>query len=396
VVYKETVATDSVLYLELLWPGGYTSLDAPTRPEQEVLAASLEQVSLGDLSPEALSCLLYQERISWLPIVEAGHHRLMLSCPAPKTTETLHFLHALLTEAHYDTLYIEQMRRDMLEELPKENVAASFCVDHQLRAAVDRDFTYGSPDRQAWSHLTASAVQTFYDTLFTAREGLQIVAVGPLGVDTLTSFLEATIGRCGLRRASELPLPAFRQLQGSKPDGQHEGNREFACYFMGYPMEQGLRGSLIVKLMQNLLLQQANRRIRNASGLVYSPYVTFIAPIREGGPYLVALRGTCAGKALDTALATARECFVQLASQPVSQVMLGQLQKTFLLNRADALGPLASAISWRDYLAEQLLAGITPEELDCYEAILQSITPDMLQQAFQQLVAQGMCGKLLE
>ena len=396
VVYKKIADPDSMLYMELLWPGGYSMMDSTPRAVQETLAACLEYLHLGPMASDSLTNLLYQQGLSWLPIVEASQHRLMLSCPANKVTELLNLVRALLTQAHYDSLTIDHVRHDMLADLPFAEQAPVFAIDHCLLKVIDPDFSPVSPGRKAWEQVTAKAVQRFYNELFCPRQGLQIVAVGSLHVDTLAAAINAAIGPlslCGQRTTRVAPIGASTTMPDTT---EKQTSSSFAYYRVGYPLQYGLRGALVGKLMQNLLLQQANDDLRNARGLVYSPYVTAVGPTQPGAPALLALRGACQAKNLHDALASAKDCFLQLALRPVDPAKLSQLQRAFLLNRADALGPQAGPLAWRDYLAEQLIEGISPVELEHYQSLLLGITPEMIQKAFLLLVSKGREGSLTQ
>lgn len=394
---KRTRGDDSVVYIVATWRGGLLDTSLYGREVQEALGSVLDICSVPGLSRGALDSLMYQEGISQLFAVGPAAHRVMLACPARRVGLAMRLLRGRLLRPVWGTAAFDAYRVDCIEiereraESPQREMRPTQRLDAYTTRLIDPTFSVEEPGERVWQSVRVEDLHRYFTALYAQGDGLQIVAVGPVEGDTIATAIAQNFDLPRREALSSRRTVPQLTLQDADIPLPEEGPAMFIAYWRGKVQEGGLRGSLIVKLMRDALQDEVLRTLRLESQLVYSPYATIRYDMVGTQAFTLIVNGECEAAALPEARAAAEVALEVLAREVIAEARIRGYRRAFLASKGRTLTPYAPT-AWRDWMVESLEEGVTPAELDQYEEILNSITPETLRQAFEHLLEAGDVG----
>ena len=116
--------------------------------------------------------------------------------------------------------------------------------------------------------------------------------------------------------------------------------------------------------------------------IVYSPFVSIRYDMMGSKTFALIVDGDCDASQLSKARGASEAALQALAKKGISYERLNGYRQAFLASKGRELTPYA-VTAWRDWLVNSVEEGATFDELDSYEAVLTSITPQMLRSCFR-------------
>lgn len=387
---RRTRTDDSTVYIVATWRHGLLDTATYSREEQEALYTLFDLATVPTIARAMLDSLFYQEGISQLFTVSPSSHRVMVASPASNMALAVRLLRDRLLSPSWDSASFAAHRDDYIESAretamtPRRSMHPTQRIDAFTTRLIDPGFSVDEPGETVWQRLRTSDLHRYFNYLYAKGKGLQLVAVGPVEGDSIAA---AVAKNFDMPHLEQTPL----KLQGIKlwhPEATSKiptsGPATFIACWRGDIEEQGLRGSLILKMMRDALQDEVLRTLRMETQLVYSPFVSIRYDMQGSAAFSLIVQGECDANVLAEARHAAEAAVEALSSDPISKERIGGYQKAFLAAKDRDLTPFA-ATAWRDWLVETLEEGATPVELDSYSEILHTITPEMIQNAFKRL-----------
>ena len=156
-------------------------------------------------------------------------------------------------------------------------------------------------------------------------------------------------------------------------------------YVLYGKFEPSLRNGLIMKLMQNLIRNRLISVLREGCSLVYSPYISLYYNAVPDNVFYFDINASVDVKNTAIVHKYLDDIITELKENKVSKKELKTLGQIFIVNKRNYLQNDATA-GWKSYLVGQIKNGESLEDLENYEKILWSITPEDIRQAFNKLV----------
>ena len=309
----------------------------------------------------------------------------MMVCPSRRLDLAVRMLRDRLVDVSWDTVAFDSLRMESIRGARRDVAAKRALLPAQRINAfttrlVDPQFSVDDPSADVWQQVDIQKLGGYYESLFTIGESLQIIAIGPMGEDTIAAafaknfdlrYKEAENSGKSIKWKPERPF-----------ESPKEGLATFISFWRGDVFEGGLRGSLLLKLMRDALQDEALRTLRMEQQIVYSPFVSIRYDMMGSKTFALIVDGDCDASRLSKARGASEAALRALAKKEISYERLNGYRQAFLASKGRELTPYA-VTAWRDWLVNSVEEGATFDELDRYEAVLTSITPQMLRSCFR-------------
>ena len=145
--------------------------------------------------------------------------------------------------------------------------------------------------------------------------------------------------------------------------------------------EPSLRSGLKLKLMNNLIRNRLLTVLREQESLVYSPYASLYYTANPDRIFYIDINASVDRKNTARVHGMLDAIIDDLQKNRVSEKELNTLKRIFIVNKRNHLEEDSTA-NWKTYLVGQMKNDETLLELDMYEEVLDSITPDELRAEF--------------
>ena len=173
-------------------------------------------------------------------------------------------------------------------------------------------------------------------------------------------------------------LPVEKHIEGFPND--NETQTLFDYLFFGY-YQPGLKRTLTLKLMRDVIRNRLISVLRERESLVYSPYISLMY---EGIPwrtFYFDINASADNRNMPEIDILLKEILHKLQLQEIGEEELRNIKRSFLIAKREALNEEAPA-NWRTTLVGLLKNGESLADFEQYEQCLESITPATLREAF--------------
>ena len=152
-----------------------------------------------------------------------------------------------------------------------------------------------------------------------------------------------------------------------------------------YPghFEPSLKNGLLLKLMRDLLQDRMLRVLREQENVVYSPYASLYYYGAPQNSYYFNLSLSVDTQNSRRTEQLVNQIIVDLQQQLIHPQELDKLKRAFLVNKQQVLTQ-GAATEWRNIIATLVKNGEAIEDFEHYQQQLDSITPELVREAFQQ------------
>ena len=142
---------------------------------------------------------------------------------------------------------------------------------------------------------------------------------------------------------------------------------------------------MLLPILQNLIRNRLISVLREGCSLVYSPYISLYYNAVPDNVFYFDINASVDVKNTAIVHKYLDDIITELKENKVSKKELKTLGQIFIVNKRNYLQNDATA-GWKSYLVGQIKNGESLEDLENYEKILWSITPEDIRQAFNKLV----------
>ena len=234
-------------------------------------------------------------------------------------------------------------------------------------------------------NLNLDSIAAFYKKLYTNPQGTTYVICGNFNADTLMQQFVSVFGRIPVSsHLSRFSYPHFnfpvrKHIEGFPNDND---TQTLFDYLLPGHYQPGLKNTLTLKLMRDLIRNRLISVLREQKSLVYSPYISLMYEGIPQGIFYFDINASADNDNMPQIEQLLKEILHQLKQQEVDNEELNTLKRSFLIAKREALNK-ESPSAWRTALVGLLKNGETISDFDHYEQCLDSITPAMLREAFR-------------
>lgn len=394
---RPTIDNDSTVYLALTGRGGLGDLDATRYRRLKDAAGYVEMGGLEKIAGDALPEVMMQENLSMSVGIDNHWHQVLASAPASKALELFNLVYEKMTAPGQDREGFEATRQEELERLGKETLLErlmkhdadrmlSLCVDSLMGNSLHGDYAL-PPTKEDIEALNLDSMTAYYKQLFANPAQATLILTGNFRGHDIASEAIATFGRLSAD-STLLYNNGYDEKRLAPYTERFEGDNDTQVtlnYIYPGHYEPGLRQSLILKLMRDVIQQRLLSELRERLNIVYSPYADLYyegLPQRKYYFWLtVAVKKENRAKAEDAMKALLAE----LRTTPISTAELEKMKMSFIVTKRKSLSDDAPT-EWKTALTNLIRNGESIDDFNRYDEVLRCITPDDLREAFSQLV----------
>lgn len=401
IIVKPTLDEGDV-YFAMLAPGGYGTVPVENLP---LLGSTASYIDMGGIAkiPGATGDYMYQNGMALGMALENNWHGFLGSFTADKAGEFFNLVYEKITdpELRYDDF--ADIRQSMLEDLDNDNESVlekmlNRASDRQLMARMDRlmgnvlnvDDAYAGVDdvksarRRDIERLDLDSIAAFYRSLYTRPDDCVIIITGNFDASNLTDAAVSVFSRLTAESDAPVGFTGLDLPQTTFIERFHNDNpsqTEFDYLYFGR-FEPGLRNSLVLKLMSNLLRNHVIAELREKRALVYSPYVMLNYEGQPRGYFYFDINSSSDNAKMPDVEEALRYVIDDLRSNPVSDAELDAIKRSCVIAKRETLTPYSPS-AWRTTLLSLLKNGEELDDFDRYESVIDSISPDDIMQSFR-------------
>lgn len=404
IIIKPTL-DDGDTYFAMLAPGGYGTVPVEKLP---LFGSTASYIDMGGIAkmPENTGEYMYQNGMALGMALENDWHGFLGSFTADKAGEFFNLVYEKITdpELRYDDF--NEIKQSMIEDLDSDDESVlekmlNRAPDRQLMARMDElmcnvlsaDRAYSGVEdvkaarRRDIESLDLDSIAAFYRSLYTRPDSCVVILTGNFDAASMTDAAVSVFSR--LKAESAEPL-GFTQLNlpeatvSERFPNDNPSQTEFDYLYFGR-YEPGLRNSLILKLMSNLMRNHVIAELREKRALVYSPYVMLNYEGMPRGYFYFDINSSSDNAKMPAVEEALRYVIDDLRENPVADAELDAIKRSCIIAKREALTPYSPS-SWRTTLMSLLKNGEALDDFDRYESVIESITPEEIMQSFRRYI----------
>lgn len=400
---KPTADDGDALFASLA-PGGLAAIPASQLPLYGSTASYIDMGTIAKAA-ETTNDYMYQNGMALATALENDWHGFLGQFDARQSREFFNLVYEKITDPELCREDFEDIRESMLESVGRESTLSkmlSRASDRQLMAAMDRlmgntldyDAAYaGAEDpleaqREMIRQMNIDSIAGFFTQLYSRPQESVYLVCGNVNPDSIAAHFAASFSRLerleGPGPACYTPLSLPTDTLTMRFNNENPSETAFDyLYFGNY--EPGLRNSLILKLMSNLLRNHIIGDLREKRALVYSP---FVALFYEGYPrryFYYDINSSAENANMPQVHQTILEVLEHLRNDLPTAEELDAIKRGCILAKRETLNPYSPA-AWRTTLLSLLKNGEELADFNEYETVINSITPEEVRDAFRELI----------
>lgn len=399
IISRPTLDTDSMLYVSLLGRGGLADLSEHDYTQLKDAVGYVDMGGLVHAPTDSLQETMIAHSLGMSVGVDDYWHQVLASAPVKHAQELYNMVYEKISAPGRDEEGFTEARESELDHIGEKSpleLKLEHDPDRMLSRRADSllanspSAAYRTTSREALQGMNLDSLTRYYVRLFSnPRQATLVLTGGFHAVPSVVQRAIDTFGRLQLAPADTLPL---RQDRASLPKANYtevfengvEGQTVFNFIYPGHYVP-GLRQSLTLKLMRDILQNRLLSVMREEMNIVYSPYADlYYAGLPQQKYYFwltIAVKDdnrTAAQQAL-------KRIIDDLQRNPVQATELNKLKRSFVVTKRKSLSDVASS-EWKSALTSLVRNGESLSDFDAYAACLESITPADVCRAFNQYI----------
>ncbi len=387
----------------LVSPGGYASIEAEKLP---LLGGAASYIDMGGIAKAGqIGDYLYQSGIALNTTLENDWHGFLGAFETSKHNEFFNFVYEKITDPQLLYDEFESIRQSMLEDDGKESILTKMlnrAPDRQLLIRMDElmgntlDYSgvYAEAEDKDKARIdnirkmSLDSMATFYKELYGRTDGSVYIVCGDFKPDSLARSFASVFGRMSASASpcystpSKLDLPTDTLTQ--RFPNENPTQTAFDYLFFG-KYNPGLRNSLVLKIMSNLLRNHTITELREKRALVYSPYVMLQYEGKPRGYFYFDINSSAENDNMPQVHEAMMHVLDDLRNNPVDSTELENIKQSCIVARREALNPYASSM-WRQIIGGLIKNGETLADFEEYDNIINTITPEEMRDAFKSYI----------
>ena len=395
-VLRPTNDEDHKIYMQLFAPGGLSKAPEEDYPLYENTAGYIELGGVERLTEDDYFSLISQNGIGLLVAMEQWWHGMIASAPSDNSRILIRLLAEKMLRPRLDYEEFEELREYELENFGEESYLSRLMktdTQRMLNAQLDSlmgNLTYGRRldiTREDLKNMSLDDMADFHKSLYANPDGMVCVICGDFNTDLIIEEAVPVFGVMSSDEPNKYGVSYYTQPAGMtlKTWQNYNETQSSFDYILYGKYEPSLRNGLILKLMQNLIRNRLITILREELSLVYSPYISLFYNAVPDNVFYLDVNASVDRKNTEIVHKHLNDIIQDLKVNKVDKKELQTLKQIFIVNKRNYLQNDATS-GWKSYLVGQLKNNESIEDLENYEVVLKSITPEDIRQAFNNLI----------
>ena len=236
--------------------------------------------------------------------------------------------------------------------------------------------------------LNLDSMTNYYTSLFANPQQTTLIVTGNIDEEQVLGTIVNTFARLKASasmnrfedKPSNMPKSPYKEAFENDVETQTVLN-----YIYSGNYNPGLRQSLMLKLMRDVMQNRLLSILREKMNIVYSPYADLYYAGVPQAKYNFWLEIALKNENRDKAIQALDGIIKELQTSRISEGELNKLKMSFLVTKRKSLSDDAPA-EWRNILTTLLQNGESLEDFDNYSNCLKSITTEDIRKGFEEYV----------
>lgn len=396
-VMRPTTDKDSTIYIAMHGRGGVGDLSKQDYPLLKDAVSYVDMGGLAHINTDQLTEVMQAEGLSMSVGIADYWHQVLASAPTDKAQELMNLVYEKITAPGKSYEDFKEVRDAEIEKFGKETLLERLLkrdINRMLSRRVD-SLVCNMPansgvkiQKEDLNRLNLDSMTNYYTSLFANPQQTTLIVTGNIDEEQVLSTIVNTFARLKASdrmtrfedKPSNMPKSPYKEAFENDVETQTVLN-----YIYSGNYKPGLRQSLMLKLMRDVMQNRLLSILREKMNIVYSPYADLYYAGVPQAKYNFWLEIALKNENRDKAIQALDGIIKELQTSRISEGELNKLKMSFLVTKRKSLSDDAPA-EWKNILTTLLQNGESLEDFDNYSNCLKSITTEDIRKGFEEYV----------
>lgn len=396
-VMRPTTDKDSTIYIAMHGRGGVGDLSKQEYPLLKDAVSYVDMGGLAHINTDQLTKVMQAEGLSMSVGIADYWHQVLASAPTDKAQELMNLVYEKITAPGKSYEDFKEVRDAEIERFGKETLLERLLkrdINRMLSRRVD-SLVCNMPansgvkiQKEDLNRLNLDSMTNYYTTLFANPQQTTLIVTGNIDEEQVLGTIVNTFARLKASahmtrfedKPSNMPKSPYKEAFENDVETQTVLN-----YIYSGNYKPGLRQSLMLKLMRDVMQNRLLSILREKMNIVYSPYADLYYAGVPQAKYNFWLEIALKNENRDKAIQALDGIIKELQTSRISEGELNKLKMSFLVTKRKSLSDDAPA-EWKNILTTLLQNGESLEDFDNYSNCLKSITTEDIRKGFEEYV----------
>ena len=396
-VMRPTTDKDSTIYIAMHGRGGVGDLSKQEYPLLKDAVSYVDMGGLTHLNTDQLTEVMQAEGLSMSVGITDYWHQVLASAPTDKAQELMNLVYEKITAPGKSYEDFKEVRDAEIEKFGKETLLERLLkrdINRMLSRRVD-SLVCNMPansgvkiQKEDLNRLNLDSMTNYYTSLFANPQQTTLIVTGNIDEEQVLSTIVNTFARLKASdrmtrfedKPSNMPKSPYKEAFENDVETQTVLN-----YIYSGNYKPGLRQSLMLKLMRDVMQNRLLSILREKMNIVYSPYADLYYAGVPQAKYNFWLEIALKNENRDKAIQALDGIIKELQTSRISEGELNKLKMSFLVTKRKSLSDDAPA-EWKNILTTLLQNGESLEDFDNYSNCLKRITTEDIRKGFEEYV----------
>ena len=396
-VMRPTTDKDSTIYIAMHGRGGVGDLSKQEYPLLKDAVSYVDMGGLAHINTDQLTKVMQAEGLSMSVGIADYWHQVLASAPTDKAQELMNLVYEKITAPGKSYEDFKEVRDAEIERFGKETLLERLLkrdINRRLSRRVD-SLVCNMPtncgvkiQKEDLNRLNLDFMTNYYTSLFANPQQTTLIVTGNIDEEQVLGTIVNTFARLKASahmtrfedKPSNMPKSPYKEAFENDVETQTVLN-----YIYSGNYKPGLRQSLMLKLMRDVMQNRLLSILREKMNIVYSPYADLYYAGVPQAKYNFWLEIALKNENRDKAIQALDGIIKELQTSRISEGELNKLKMSFLVTKRKSLSDDAPA-EWKNILTTLLQNGESLEDFDNYSNCLKSITTEDIRKGFEEYV----------
>lgn len=396
-VMRPTTDKDSTIYIAMHGRGGVGDLSKQEYPLLKDAVSYVDMGGLAHINTDQLTEVMQAEGLSMSVGIADYWHQVLASAPTDKAQELMNLVYEKITAPGKSYEDFKEVRDAEIERFGKETLLERLLkrdINRMLSRRVD-SLVCNMPSnsgvkiqKEDLNRLNLDSMTNYYTSLFANPQQTTLIVTGNIDEEQVLGTIVNTFARLKASarmirfedKPSNMPKSPYKEAFENDVETQTVLN-----YIYSGNYKPGLRQSLMLKLMRDVMQNRLLSILREKMNIVYSPYADLYYAGVPQAKYNFWLEIALKNENRDKAIQALDGIIKELQTSRISEGELNKLKMSFLVTKRKSLSDDAPA-EWKNILTTLLQNGESLEDFDNYSNCLRSITTEDIRKGFEEYV----------
>ncbi len=398
-ILKPTQDSDRKILLSSFAKGGTAWINADKHYQLEGVGAYMDMNGIADVNYDTLADYLYENEISVSNAIEGHWNGFLGAAPSDKHKQLFNLIYEKSFHPQLNHKEFEEIKADELENFGKETVLDKMLKrspDRLLREKQDKllgnflSNTKREKSKKDIEKLNLDSIAAFHTKLSAITEGKTFIICGNFNSEDIIKSFVSVFGAlkpCSLNKQMDMQMPKFElpaKTYKEEFENMNPSQTVFDYFYFGH-FESGLKNTLELKIIRDLLQSRVLSVLRERESIVYSPYASLFYNGFPNNIYYFDISASIERSNSKKCKKLIDEIITELYDKPIGEDELNGIKRSFIITKNETLAPDASS-AWKGAITTMLRNGESLEDFNNYDSIINSISTKDINNAIKKYI----------